>query len=337
MQPTESPTAPGARARISAGADPSPTALTICHQPPGNPQNQRSISVGRLTAGDHLAHGDLVGPCPWTTPVHLGSVSSAATELEVTISRDGRSLYMASNRSGNFDIWVSQRASTRDPWGEPQSIGPAINTAAREQGPYLSRDGRELYFFSDRPGSDGLDIWVSRRTNPNDDFAWEAPVRLGSGVNSAANETLPVLFEDVRTGVTTLYFSANPIPPGDIYASTRQPDGTFGPRVVVAELSSARRDRVLSIRGDGLEIFLASDRPGPAATPFDLWAATRTTTSDPWSLPVNLGPIVNGAADEGGAAISFDGTTLYFTSDREGSLGGHDIWVTTRPKPRNPD
>jgi len=38
--------------------------IAICHQPPGNPGKSRTISIGYLSAGDHLAHGDLVGGCP---------------------------------------------------------------------------------------------------------------------------------------------------------------------------------------------------------------------------------------------------------------------------------
>jgi RNA polymerase sigma factor (sigma-70 family) len=40
------------------------SSITMCHRPPGNPQNEKNISVGYLTAGDHVRHGDLVGPCP---------------------------------------------------------------------------------------------------------------------------------------------------------------------------------------------------------------------------------------------------------------------------------
>jgi Tol biopolymer transport system component len=274
----------------------------------------------------------------WSTPVNLGPVvNSTAIELEVSVSRDGLSLYIASNRSGNFDIWVSHRDSDDEPWGPPQPLGPTINTAAREQAPFISRDGHSLYFFSDRDAVGGqTDIYVSRRRNKRDDLGWEAPVNLGSGVNSTANETLPVLFEDDATGATTLYFTSNRagLGGGDIYASILQPDGTFGPAALVAELSSASRDRVLTIRRDGLEIFLASDRPGPTQVPFDLWVATRASTSDSWSTPVNLGPVVNSPAGEGGAGLSFDGRTLYFTSDRSGN---NDIWVTTRGKPRSYD
>jgi Tol biopolymer transport system component len=277
----------------------------------------------------------------WSVPVHLGPVvNSTATDLELSLSKDERSMYIASNRAGNFDIWLSHRDGDDEPWESPQPLGPTINTAAREQAPFISRDGKSLYFFSDRGDIGGqTDIYVSRRPHKHDDLGWEAPVNLGTGVNSSASETLPVLFEDDETGTTTLYFSSSR--PGlgaaDIYASILQPDGTFGPAALVTELSSTRRDRVLTIRKDGREIFLASDRPGPTPVPFDLWVATRASTSEPWSTPVNLGPVVNSAADEGGAGLSFDGMALYFTSTRPGGLGNHDIWVTTRGKREAPN
>jgi parallel beta-helix repeat protein len=271
----------------------------------------------------------------WGMPVHLGStINSASIELEVSISKDGLSLYFASNRSGNFDIWVSQRARVDDPWGPPQNLGPIINTSAREQAPFLTPDGHRMYFFSDRtaPGVfGGTDLYVARRRNKRDDFGWQPPENLGSGVNTSFNETLPVYFEDEVTRTTMLYFGSNRTGSPDIFASTLQPDETFGPAVRVEELSSPGRDRVLAIRRDGLEIFLGSDRAGPPLSPFDLWVATRANTSEHWSTPVNLGPVVNGAGDESSAALSFDGTALYFTTDRPGSAS-IDLWVTTRTR-----
>jgi WD40-like Beta Propeller Repeat len=44
---------------------------------------------------------------------------------------------------------------------------------------------------------------------------------------------------------------------------------------------------------DGLRLYFVSDRPGGAGGS-DLWVARRTTVADPWSIPVNLGPSVNG-------------------------------------------
>src|SRR5947199_3568342 len=37
--------------------------MTICHRPPGNPAKAKTISIGYLSAPDHVAHGDLVGAC----------------------------------------------------------------------------------------------------------------------------------------------------------------------------------------------------------------------------------------------------------------------------------
>ena len=46
--------------------------------------------------------------------------------------------------------------------------------------------------------------------------------------------------------------------------------------------------------------------------------------------PTNLGPNVNSTSGESGPSISANGLTLYFISDRSGSVGGYDIWMTTR-------
>jgi Tol biopolymer transport system component len=117
----------------------------------------------------------------------------------------------------------------------------------------------------------------------------------------------------------------------DIYTSTPGVDGVFGPAVLVPELSSPYRDAHPTVRRDGLEIFLASDRVGTAGG-LDLWVSTRPTTHDAWSAPVNLGPVVNTPANERAPYLSADGQRLYFTSDRLGGFGGNDFYVMTREK-----
>src|SRR5262249_6104396 len=49
-----------------------------------------------------------------------------------------------------------------------------------------------------------------------------------------------------------------------------------------------------------------------------------------WSTPVNLGPTINTTFNESGAALSEDGLSLYFNSNRPGGVGGPDIWVSQR-------
>jgi len=300
---------------------------------------------GLLASRHQVAHAPRFSD--WSTPVNLGPpVNTPFIEQAPSLSRDGLSLYFHCGNCpgsiGGADIYVSQRAHTGDPWGPPQNLGPTINTTANEQAPRLSRDGRRLFFSSDRLGGlGGHDIYVSRRDDKRDDFAWQAPVNLGSGVNSTQDDQTPDPFEDHGTHSSILFFGSGPIGSGatDIYSSTLQRDGSYGPRALVAELNSTSVDRQPAIRRDGLEIFFASDRSGTLGA-LDLWFATRATTSDPWSTPVNLGPVVNSTQVDARPALSFDATTLYFQSTRPGAVGCtsptgpcvFDLWVTTRTR-----
>ena len=65
-----------------------------------------------------------------------------------------------------------------------------------------------------------------------------------------------------------------------------------------------------------------------------LAAATPIYTD--WSAPVNLGPTVNSASSEAGPALSGDGLSLYFASDRQGPVGNTDIWVSQRATVNDP-
>ena len=287
----------------------------------------------------------------WSQPVNLGPVvNSLRAEFFASVSKDGLSLYFTAAPSASgfdgWDIYVSKRASTSDPWGSPQKLGPEINTPTfSESAPVLSVDGHTMYFASDRPGGfGGNDIWVSHRKDARDDFSWETPRNLGSNVNTSANEASPAIFEDDESGATTLYFDSNR--PGglgpftddgsgngtDIYSSVLGADGGFGPATLIPELSTPSADRQPSISRDGLEMYLASNRPGTLGG-LDLWVATRTSTSDVWSSPTNLGPGVNSSGPDAGPAISFDGTTLYFHSVRSDNLGPlFDLYAATRTK-----
>jgi hypothetical protein len=57
--------------------------------------------------------------------------------------------------------------------------------------------------------------------------------------------------------------------------------------------------------------------------------------SSSWTAPTNLGPIINGADNDFAPAISKDGLSLYFASDRPGGFGASDIWFSQRPTRRD--
>jgi len=98
-------------------------------------------------------------------------------------------------------------------------------------------------------------------------------------------------------------------------------------------VNSSSSEDGLSISADGLSLFFASDRPGGGG--WDLWMATRQTTDYGWGPAVNLGPVVNSPHGEGYPSLSMDGLELFFCSfdgpsQRPGSFGAGDLWVTRR-------
>lgn len=283
----------------------------------------------------------------WSQPVNLGKpVNSKFDDYHPAISRNGLSLYITSQRPGGFadpaiageDIWVSQRASLEDAWETPQNLGPNINSPGKGVCcPNLSPDQHSLYFSGLRPGAfTPYDLWVSYREDIEDDLGWEPAINLGPRVNSdPLGPCAPTYFEDEQTGITSLYFCQNKGPIGDfdIFVSTLRTDGVFGRPALAFELSSPGRDTRTAIRRDGLEMFITSNRKGGLGKN-DIWVSRRDTAQDAWCPPDNLGAPVNTDAAEGGPALSWDGTTLYFFSDKQDptALGGRDLYVATRTR-----
>ena len=277
----------------------------------------------------------------WSTPINLGTtINSTANDQQPAISKDGLSLYFASNRTGGmggFDMYVSQRADVNEAWGSPLNLGPTVNSASNEGNPAFSRDEHLMFFQSDRSGGFGnIDIWVSSRGQSHDVTDWQTPTNLGSGVNSTAGDNAPTYFENDELGVPQLYFASNRTGGSgglDIYLSEQTEDGSFGPAVLVAELNSVAGDSRPSIGHNGLEIFLQSDRGGTTGGN-DLWVATRPSTLEAWSTVVNLGLKINTTFSEQNPYLSSNGEILLFSSDRPAGLGGPDLYVSTRAKLR---
>lgn len=244
------------------------------------------------------------------------------------VSRDGKTFYMASNRPGGLggiDIWVSKRASVDDPWGAPANVGAPVNSEANDFCPTISRDGHLFYFVSNRAGGCGGDDIYTTRLRAD---GWDPVENLGCEVNSSANEASPFPLPERADG-PVLYFSSTRSGGGDLFRSESH-GGIFGPAESFAGVNSpTANDGQPNLRRDGLELFFFSTRPGGLGMQ-DLYSATRASVREPWSTPVNLGPLVNSAAPDTRPSLSWGGTTLYFGSGRAGGEGDSDHYVTTR-------
>lgn len=100
------------------------------------------------------------------TPVF--EVNSPQGEFRPAIRFDGLEIIFGSNRPApvpGFRMWASTRTTVYEPWSPPVPLGPQINSGAFENLPYLSPDGKALYFSAFRSDTrGGSDLYVSTRS-----------------------------------------------------------------------------------------------------------------------------------------------------------------------------
>jgi hypothetical protein len=168
------------------------------------------------------------------------------------------------------------------------------------------------------------------------DFTFGERTHLGPVINSPAEDGQPSISAD---GLSLFFHSERSGGYGgrDIWVAKRATKNenwttleNVGPPV-----NTSHRDSGPCISADGLTLYFDSDRPGGTGES-DIWVTTRTTKSDPWGTPLNLGPTVNASSYDAYPSVSADGLMLFMQSYRPGGSGGYDIWMTTRQSKDDP-
>jgi hypothetical protein len=257
----------------------------------------------------------------WSTPVPLTTInSSVAVDQQPALSKDGLSLYFASNRTdnpavtGDQNIWVAQRpcsdnTAVQCAWGSPAKLGEGVNGPSLDASPALSRDEHWLFFASQRRGDAprwigdsctrapcDRDLWVSYREDVHSDAGWQPAMNLGPPVNTNGEEVAPSYFQNEDSGLPQLFFNDGVVNAmtgilglGDIYVSELTPDGTWIGRSQIDETNTPCSDQRPSVSHDGRQLYFHSTRSligAGCVAAAQIFVATRQDVSDPWSSPV---------------------------------------------------
>lgn len=186
---------------------------------------------------------------------------------DMFIDQFGISLF---NGLGHDKIWVSNLSNGS--WSEPRLLDgsagePPIESAFNDHCVFISANGNEVFWTSDRPGGyGGNDIWTMRLVDGN----WTKPENLGPNVNSKYGEHHSMLSPDG----SSLYVTSDR--PGgwggeDIYLATRGADSTWGSlRDLPAPINGPGNDRCPVLTPDGQFFVFDSDRAGGSGSK-DIW------------------------------------------------------------------
>lgn len=183
-------------------------------------------NVGTHKDEDDIWYSDLSKDAVWQTPKNMGEpLNNQHNNFVQSITPDGNALLLGNiykESTGEMYPGVSLTYRTRQGWAYPekQNIKDFYNNSPYASY-FLSNDGRFLLMSIDRKEGKGeLDLYVSFR---KDDNEWDAPIHLGSVINTVGNDYSPFLAADGQT----LYFSSEGHPgygKADIFTTTRLDD-----------------------------------------------------------------------------------------------------------------
>lgn len=270
-------------------------------------------------------------PVPFN-PVNLGdSINTAAQEYLPAITADEETLIYTRMANNNEDFYRSVKKNGR--WTRSRYLSQSINTTMYNEGAQcISPDGMYLFFTGcNRPdGAGSCDIYIARREGKG----WSKPFNIGAPVNSTGWDSQPTLSADGRT----LYFvSTRPGGLGgyDIWKTTLKEGGGWTvPENLGPNVNTPYDEQSPFIHPDDQTLYFSSNG-WPGLGNKDIFMS-RKDASEQWQKPVNLGYPINTFGEESSLAISSNGRTAFFASDKAGGFGGLDIYSFELPEHLRP-
>jgi hypothetical protein len=309
-----------------------------------------AVLLGTVSCqGKVLQLGNDPAPYHFGTPALVPELAYPAQTDNPTFTSDMLEIFFTTRRdkTTGVDVWFAKRAGIGDPFGTPGPV-PKVNSEGFETSSAISSDGLTLWFGSDRDGGlGGVDIWFSTRTSRSAE--WSTPENL-TVLNSMADD---IPRSPGQHGLVMPLASSrvSPTNPGlDHYQAFAATRPTIDSPFAVPTILPIVPPDLASVDGflteDGLTFFFCA---GPARTgaadaavaPIDggtdsasakgdLYVAFRRSTTLPFSYIQALSDLNTLAYDERDPWLSPDGSTFYFTSDRDGVLNIYSAPVKPR-------
>lgn len=207
-------------------------------------------------------------------------------------------------------------------------LDTTINTSAPEYGAKVIGDSMMLFTsrrMSAIPIADLImkpdeDVFISKLSGNK---KWQQAEKIGNNINTSLNNAVL----DVSSDGKRVFFY-NDINSGDILASKF--NGKFSlPDTLKGQLNSVEfTESAFTINASGDKCYFVSNRTDVINQGGkDIFEATKNSGGT-WGNVKNLGATINSKYNEDFVFWSDEDTALYFSSNRENSVGGYDIFVS---------
>ena len=257
----------------------------------------------------------------------MSRVSSSQNDYNLSLDSNERRMVFGRSEAEfrNAKIYISERRGER--WSTPQPISFSDERYS-DSDPWLTPDGKTLFFISDRPAPDraegrkDYDIWSSQLIKGS----WSAPVRLGLTVNSSGQELGP----ELHAGV--LYFSSvrrSGAGGLDIYQARSNGDGFEQAKPLPGPFNTmaSESDFTLSVDGNAAMFWRSVGERGIIHISY--------RDDGGWTQPTPLPSEINQGLFNFTPSFNANGTRIIYSStiERSGQPRGlADIYQTVLPQ-----
>lgn len=305
--------------------------------------NYKSINVKNRTINDYEVNYhincsknaiELVSQPHRSIIKNLGStINSPYAEYVPLITPDESILYFTSRREGSTgnlkdvynnyyeDVYISQKTEDGK-WGVPKNIGLPINTNTHDACVALSFDGNQMIIY--RTAADLLtgDLYITRVGFDG----WTNPEKLGPEINTPFIETSACFSSDT----SVIYFSSNKIGGiggKDIYRIKKLPNGKWSsPMNLGPNVNTDKDEDSPFLHPDGTTLYFSSKGHNTMGE-YDVFKTILNQENNTFSMPENLGFPINTVNNDIFFVLNANGTHGYYSSIKEETVGGSDIYM----------
>lgn len=272
--------------------------------------------------------------------LNLGPVvNSSKGDFAPTITADGRTMFLVTERSGSKlqDFYSTTSAEGNDTvWAQPYNEA-LINSEYFDGAASIAADGQTIYFAtnrSDPEAAGNVDIWVAELDGKD----WKNAREIGAPINTTKWETQPAISPDGKK----LFFASNRegkigaqgTKNVDIFMSRQLADGRWTEPVNLgSKVNTPGYDGSPFLAADGTTLYFATNGRGGLGN-LDIFSSEFKGPSDTdWTEPTPLPAPINSEADDAFLTVPASGNVMFFASKRDGGSGAFDIYVAFIPPP----
>ena len=277
------------------------------------------------------------------SPVHLrirnmgANINTANHDYCPLVTADGSTMYFTSRRPGSMggqqdasgqyyeDIYTSQLED--EIWSQAANVQAPVNSPMQDATVGLGPDGNEMIIYRASTEQPDGDLFITQRVQGQ----WQTPERMTDRINSEAHEASATISPDG----SEIYFSSDRkggFGGRDLYRIRRLPNGEWSlPLNLGPAINTPYDEDAPFMHSDGTTLFFSSNGHNTIGG-FDIFKAPLLNPDmNLWGDPENLGFPLNTVNDDIYFCLSEDGRTGYFSSERDGGLGGQDIYQVVFP------